>query len=810
MKSLRVAAVFLLLGGVSAHGEEPGAILLPRSLTASRIDGSAPIVDGRLDDAAWAAAQVATDFVERRPHPGAVASLRTEARLLYDERALYVAVRAFDPEPERILAPWPRRDDETTSDWIFVEIDSRRDRRTAVSLGVNPRGVQVDGVFFADVQYDTAWDAVWESAARIDDAGWTAEFRIPFSQLPYSAAGAEADDGTADAVWGLNVYRNTPHAGATSNWSPRLPSLAGVVSNFNDLHLRVPKRLRRLEAAPYVAGSLADGSDDDGADFAAGGDLKAGLGSSFTLSAAIHPDFTQVEADPSEVNLTAFETFFSERRPLFVENASLLSFDSSLPLVTRGNSFGFEQPFYSRRIGADGAPIRAALKLTGRTTSGWSAGGLGASTAHTAFASTRVSRDFRGGRSALGVFASGVARSEGDPLAAALRPDRAFSAGLDGRHRFAGDVYEVTGHVLASRIEGTEEAVAHVLRGPGHYLQRPDREGSGDFGTTASGFGGQLRFARVGGDHWHWAVAGHALSPRLELNDLGFQRNADWLVALGSVTYQDERPGRVFRRWSLGSNQLAWGWSFGGERRAAVLNATGTFDLHNYWGGSLSFDHERPALQVEALRGGPALLMPPRDAGTVQLYSDTRRASQATLAAQAYQDHGNGSFGWTVAPAVLVRLSDRLSFSVGPTFERTVNAWQFVSTTSPSGPPIVARLDQTNTGVTTRVDLAFSSKLTLQLYAQPFRSHGDYSDYGAVVAPRAPRTADRVSRLPEPTGDDADFRVTDLRANLVLRWEYRPGSALFVVWTQARHDERITDPERANVLLAKLSYRFGR
>jgi hypothetical protein len=395
-------------------------------------------------------------------------------------------------------------------------------------------------------------------------------------------------------------------------------------------------------------------------------------------------------------------------------------------------------------------------------------------------------------------------------LATSLRPDHAFSAGLDGRHRFADDVYEVTGHVLASRIEGTAESVAHVLRGPGHYLQRPDRERVADFGTTATGFGGQLRFARVGGDHWHWAVAGHALSPRLELNDLGFQRNADWLIAFGSISYQDERPGRVFRRWSLGSNQLAWGWSFGGERRAAVLNATGTFDLHNYWGGSVSFDHERPALQVEALRGGPALLLPSRNAGSLQLYSDTRRASQMTLTAHAYQDHDNGSFGWAISPAALVRLSDRLSFSVGPTFERTVNAWQFVSTTSASGTPIVARLDQTSTGVTTRVDLAFSSKLTLQFYAQPFRSHGDYSDYGAVIAPRAERTADRVSLVSRPPAGEADFRVTDLRANLVLRWEYRPGSALFVVWNQARHDEAVADPERTDVLLAKLSYRFGR
>jgi hypothetical protein len=837
-------------------------------LSATRVSGAAPAIDGRLDEPAWAEAEVATDFIQTRPRPGSLSSVRTEARILYDEHALYVGVRAFDPEPASILAPWPRRDDEITSDWIFVELDSRHDRRTAFSFGVNPRGVQVDGLFLADTQYDPTWDAVWRGLAHIDDAGWTAEFRIPFSQLSYSAPGETDHERLAAATWGVNVYRYTPRRGESSNWSPRLPSLAGVVSRFNELRLHVPAHAGRLQMAPYVAARqnrvpgenpLAEGQSLD-----AGADLEAGLGSAFTLSAALRPDFSQVEADPSEVNLTSFETFLTEKRSLFVDASGLFRFDSSLPLVTRGNSFASDQPFYSRRIGSaphlplpegvrfghlpETSRLLGAVKLTGRTSGGWSVGGLGAITGEataefvdaqgepgarpveprTFFGTSRVVRDFRGGSSALGVIATFVERADmGAPLAALL-PEKALAAGIDGRHRFASDVYELRGFLLGSRLEGSSMALADVFHGPGHYTQRPDapRLEDGAQRRVATGFGGQVRLDRIGGEHWRWTLAAHALSPRLETNDLGFQRNADWLVALGAISYRDDRPGRRFRRWSIGSNQIGGGWSFGGERRAAVLNAHASVDLHNYWAGALSFDHELPALQVEALRGGPALLMPARDAITLTSSSDSRRSSQWLFAGQGFRDHALGSGGLSLSPSAAVRVSDRLSFSLGPSFSRTVNAWQYVAREPGwQGRSLVGRLDQTSLSLIGRFDLAFSSALTLQLYAQPFASRGRFDRYQVVVAPRAPRVQDRVSPVgpgPLPVSDPS-FSVADLQVNLVLRWEYRPGSRLYVVWTQSRHD-RGADPSLrfprdafdalgvapTNVLLVKLSYWLGR
>ena len=224
-----------------------------RSVRAVRIAGAAPVIDGRLDEAIWSSAPVATDFVRSLPHPGTIATLRTVARIAYDDEALYVGVRMFDPKPDGILAPFPRRDDETTSDWIFVEIDSRHDHRSGFSFGVNPRGVQVDGTWANDIVYDPAWNGVWESAAHMDSLGWTAEYRIPFSQLALSH-----DRSDGEMVLGLNIYRYSPHAGEVSNWSPRLPTLTGVVSHFNELRgidLRAPPS--QLEITPYIGARTA-------------------------------------------------------------------------------------------------------------------------------------------------------------------------------------------------------------------------------------------------------------------------------------------------------------------------------------------------------------------------------------------------------------------------------------------------------------------------------------------------------------------------------------------------------------------------
>lgn len=864
------------------------AALAPRTVAAIRILGDTPVIDGNLDDTVWAAAPVATDFVEGGPHPGVLPSVRTEFRVLFDDKAIYFGVRALDQHPSTMVAPYPRRDDETRSDWIFVEIDSRYDHRTGFGFGLNPRGVQVDATFDAFINYDYAWDGVWQGAARVDSTGWSAEYRIPFSQLAYAARPGDS------LPFGLNVYRLAMRLGESSNWSPRLPIYADLQSHFNTISgLTAPESPERLEIVPYTAvkGSFtpAEGNpliDPQQGDGFAGADLRLRIGRGFSATAAIHPDFGQVEADPSQINLTTFETYFTEQRPFFVEGASQFAFDLSLPFATRGNSFTNEQPFYSRRIG--GAPqgavppdaqysdiatsttLLGAAKLSGRTTNGWSAGAMAAVTAGseaqyidalggtqsavvepaTLFDVVRLSRASHDGGSAIGLIGTGVFRPGMDSAMADQRLSRAFTLGVDGRHRFGAGDYEVSGFLAGSRIAGSENAVTGILNGPGHYFQRPDAPYlHGDKPRTAiGGLAAQARIAKIGGS-WHWAAIGHLVTPGFEINDVGFQRNADWLLAMGSFGYQRYRPGHFIRRWAAGADQIGAGWDFAGERRAALASGYVNASLRNYWSGSLSLGHEFPALATDVLRGGPALLLPASTSVSGSIASDSRKPFQLTVSGAASSEPGSGSHAWDVAPGVTWRATDRLALALTPEFNHTIYGWQYVATTPTLQGPgvhyVLGRLDQSTASLTARADFAFSSRMTLQLYAQPFLSSGHYTEFKEVVAPRASQPADRIHPFApdeirynaggndyavDTDGDgtadiifaNPDFSQSSFNLNLVWRWEYRPGSAIYLVWTQRREvagSEGSFNPGEdlrtlfggpaANVVLLKVSYRIG-
>ena len=860
------------LVGAAQSPAKTGA-LARRTVTAVRLSGPAPVIDGRLDEAIWRSTPVATDFVQSAPRPGALAVQRTEAHLAYDDDALYVGIRMYDPHPDQIVAPFPRRDDETTSDWVFVEIDSRHDRRSAFSFGVNPRGVQVDGTWANDVVYDYAWNGVWQSAARIDSLGWTVEYRIPFSQLALSHGG----DG--DVTFGLNVYRYEAHVGETSNWSPRLPTINGIVSHFNDVDgITLQRRPAQLEVTPFVGARAAHAPDFTGdetnaalprgsAAFA-GADARLALPGGFALAATIRPDFGQVEADPSQVNLTSFETFFPEQRPFFVEGADVFTFNSGagigLPLVAGANALASESPFYSRRIGraphdfaipADAsvrempgyADILGAAKLVGHGINGWTAGVLGAETAserasidqpgggtrdvlvepQAQFAIGRATKESKDGGSAAGAMFTAVRRSLAANDSSGLATNALF-AGVDARHLFRGSDYEASGFASASVVNGNSLAIRTVEESPDHYLFRPDAPHLRDFAsdsarTSLGGASAQARLAKLGGGHWRWSAIGQAISPGFEVNDVGFQRNSDWLLALGTAKYVQYHPGTLLRSWSLGIDQLGAGWSYGGERRAAVGTMSAAAELWNRWGGTASVGRELSSLSTEALRGGPALRMPARTTWSATLHSDTRRRSQIALSANGFSDAERGGHGVTMGAEILARLSDRLRVDIAPSVSRTNETQQWVErvdSTTANGGYIVGRLVQTTASLTARVDLALSPRATIQLYAQPLIGAAKYSEFGEVVSPLAASPSDRVHPVgPGVDVDDPSFGTREVLGNAVFRWEYRPGSALFVVFTQQRAAQ-LTDPRwrlgdatselwrvpASNVLMVKWSY----
>ncbi|HWG35223.1 MAG TPA: DUF5916 domain-containing protein [Gemmatimonadaceae bacterium] len=860
----------------------------PRTVMAVRIDGSAPAVDGSLDDPVWRHAfadprTTASDFVEQGPRPGTDPALRTIAAFAFDDEAMYVAVRAFDNSPDSIVAPYPRRDDETTSDWIFVELDTRHDRRNAFSMGCNPRSVEVDGVFVDDVNYDYSWNGVWQCAARIDSLGWTAEFRIPFSQLRASAPSA----GTSKVTWGMNVYRHVVHSGESSDWSPRLPSNSGrVVSYFNELRgIELPRAQHPIELRPFVLTESAphpllrpgSTSDEQRMGSSGGADITARLPRGLTLDATVRPDFGQVEADPSQINLTTFETFLPEQRPFFVNGADAFNFNLGVPFLTRGDDFSADHAFYSRRIGAPphGAPpptavqvdapsatdVLGAAKVTGRVAGGWTLGAMGTVTRaenasflvpsgismvrvepQTRFGALRAQRDFRDGASALGIFATDVQRGGLRDGLDSLLVTRATFLGVDGRHR-TGD-YELSGFTAATQVTGAAAAITQVMHGPGHFLQRPDARYARDdtTATTANGAAARLRFARISGGNLTWSLTGYGVTPRFDANDQGFQRNADWLLAFGTIRYEVNDAGRRFRRWAVSSDQIGAGWSFGGERRSTVANIKIEGDLWNYWGGSLSVDHELSDLSLDLLRGDAAIVVPARTTLWANLYSDSRRATQLTLDAKLYREPGTHSSYADFAPTLTSRVTDRLALTGSVEGSRSDLGWQYldaVQTADGDMRTVLARIDESTLSITTRADYAFTPHLTLQAYAQPYFASGHYSDlkYARTSGARASIVpfGNDARRLGDGSFDldfdgdgtwdasipNADFVLHELHGSAVLRWEYQPGSELFLVWTQMRAgtaDRGSLAPARdvgdlfrlppRNVVLMKLSYRW--
>ncbi len=885
-----LAGSFLLAPQLFAQGQPAvdSARIRPRSVSAVRITGTAPVIDGGLDDAVWRRAfadprTTASDFVESSPKPGTDPALRTIAAFAFDDEALYVAVRAFDSAPDSIVAPYPRRDDETTSDWIFVELDTRHDRRNAFSLGCNPRSSQVDGVFFDDINYDYSWNGVWQCAAKVDSLGWTAEYRIPFSQLRASAPSGA----TRSVVWGVNVYRTIVHRGESANWSPRLPSNAGrVVSYFNELRgIDLPRTQHPLELRPFVLSKSAPHSllrpgetrDDQQFTSSAGADVTARLADGLTLDATVRPDFGQVEADPSQINLTTFETFLPEQRPFFVNGADVFNFNLGAAFHTRDDDFSADQAFYSRRIGApphgsvpsaaaqfdepSATDVLGAAKVTGRVVGGWTLGAMGALTRAedasylapggvsrirveppTAYGAVRAEHDFREGASALGLFVTDVNRTGLRDGLESLLATRATFVGVDGRHR-VGD-YELSGFTAASQVAGSANAITEVMHGPGHFLQRPDAGYARDdtTSTSASGAAARVRFARISGGNFTWSLNGYGVTPRFDVDDQGFQRNADWLLAFGTLRYEVNNANRVFKRWAISSNQIGAGWSFGGERRSTVANLGLEGSLWNYWGGTVSVDHELGALSLDLLRGGAAVAVPARTTITTSIHSDSRRVTQGTLGVTFYREPGTHSSYEEISPSVTSRVTDRLALTGTVEGSRSDLGWQYLDAVTGSDGvthPLLARIDASTLSITTRADYAFTTHLTLQAYAQPYFAAGRYSDlkYAATAGRRASIVplGDRARRLPNGVFDvdfngdgtsdaavpNSDFALRELHGSAVLRWEYRPGSELFLVWTQTRSGEGnsgslapgrdVTDLFRvapSNVLLMKMSYRW--
>lgn len=806
-------------------------------LQAVRAPEAGIVVDGVLDEPGWQRAQIATGFSQIQPEEGSRATERTEARVLYGETALYVAVRAFDSEPDEVVGQLTRRDQDSYSDVLGVVIDSYFDRRTAFQFAVNPKGVKSDSYRFDDFNEDSGWDAVWDVATTRDSQGWNAEFRIPYSQLRFR--------GAEEQTWGINFLRQIARRQELSVWAPIKRSDGGLVSMFGDLReLRGISAPRRLEVLPYSLARLERGPGDEANPFykpndasgTAGADVKYGLTSDLTLDLTINPDFGQVEADPAQVNLSAFETFYPERRPFFVEGSGIFSF--SIALGDGDDSV--ESLFYPRRVGRapqgwadpmggyvdypEQTTILGAWKLSGKTAAGWSVGALHAITSEesavvapasgtnatapveplTNFGVFRLQKDMREGRSALGFIGTGL-RRDGEVAELLNLRGASYSGGFDFRHRFWGDAWQVRGYLLGSHVTGTPDAIARTQLSSARYYQRPDAEHL-DYDPTRTSLTGasvDVSVMKFAGSPWRVGGGMQSRTPGFEVNDAGYQRSADYAVGWAWGGYQRSTPQGPFLSWS--SNFNAWSvGNFGGDLTDLGGNVNANVQWKNYWRSWLGVNHQASVVSDRLLRGGPLFRT---ESGTNFWAGGTTDSRKlASFNATFFGNRRPESDSWSIgsSPNLRIRPSGRTTFQLGGQIRRSVDDRQWVRAFAIDDERhyVFGRIDQTTVGLTARIDHAFTPTLSLQLYAQPFVSGARYDDFKRVSDPTASSYEDRFEPVAvtsdgdsyrfavngsEAAFGDPDFNFKQFRSNAVLRWEYTPGSLLYVVWSQGRN-----------------------
>jgi uncharacterized protein DUF5916 len=809
----------------TAAQDATGALTHPAPVArVTRVQPGAITIDGRLDEAEWASAEPVTSFTQADPKEGEPATQRTDVRILIDGEAIYFGARMFESDPAKLRPRLARRDEPVDGDVLAITLDSRHDHVSGYFFRITAGGAVRDAVATQggdDVSLDLTWDAVWEAKTSIDAQGWIAEIRIPLSQIPYNR--------DADPVWGIQIERFRWNEFEQDFFAFTLRREGRGLQRYGHLmglgQLPAPSR---IELLPYVttrgeyrivdADNPFRSGDDYFAD--AGLDLKYRLTSNVTVNATFNPDFGQVEVDPAVVNLTQFETFFPERRPFFIEGRELFRFGQ----IRTYNSYGFPTVFFSRRIGRtpqggiggdtiahvdvpDQSTILGAAKITGKTAQGWSLGMLEAVTGEenaefltrtnvrgkviveplTNYFVGRAGREMRRGNTLAGAYVSAVNRRLEDDVLASFLRRAAYAGGVDLQQTWSNRTWALDASLLASHVSGTREAILATQTAPARYYQRPDAESFRvDPGRTSlAGLAGQIALTKLAGAHWLGNVAWQHASPGFEVNDIGFQNNADRRAFSTDFFYRETKAGKRFRNYAGGvfTNQT---WNADGD---IVFNNYAAFlDLSflNFSGLSLRYDLSADSYDDRLTRGGPVVRSLHGWSGQVNWFSDQRKRAFGNI--NVFHDsYASGATSTSVSTNVNWSPSPTVSLVAGPQWFRGSNPAQFRRIEG-GGPAatygqryIFAELEQREVSMTARVNWTFSPTLSLQTFVQPLVSAGDF---GPRKQLRAARTFDFD---PVAGNDDAsDFNFRSLRGNAVLRWEYRPGSTLYLVWQQFR------------------------
>lgn len=817
---------------------------------ATELPSSATIhIDGKLDERAWDGATVATNFLQRIPHTGHPASERTEAYLLYGEDAIYVGAYLHDTATDSIAADLFRKDGGNYSDWFTVLIDSYYDRRTAFAFGVNPAGVRRDFLMYNDTDEDMSWEAVWEADAQQLEDGWMVEMRIPFSQLRY-----EADKSVSQ--WGINLQRVIARNNEMSFWSHTPPEAGGLVSEFGTLRgLKDLKKPERLEIIPYVSGKLDhfDGSSADpyynswDPSANVGADIRYGISSDFTLTATFNPDFGQVEVDPAVVNLSAYETYYQEKRPFFLEGVDIFNFGR-----TRTNNTSYRPNiFYSRRIGrapqgsiqADNVDysdrpqfttIAGAAKVSGKTANGWSVGLLNAVTLQekaeftteagisgnqiieptTNYLVGRVRKDINSGETVFGGFVSAVNRNLNTDYLQSILHEQAYTAGLDFERSWDERTWILSSVLTGSLVKGSTDVLMNTQENSTHYFQRPDADylSVDEDRTSLSGLFNETSL-QFQSERWIGSLTYSTTSPGFEVNDLGFQGHTDRHTASTFGMYRQSSPRGIFQQINI------WGytnqaWNYGGDLIQNRYSIGSWWRLNNFWDGNLNFNVTGPQKLDRLTRGGP-LAARSEDWSTFMRVGTDHRKKVRFNTGYYYREDQSGEYDHDIWMDITIKPHPSVNISISPSYNSQLDTDQYVdaiddplATETYGTRYVFADIQQRTISTALRVDWTFTPNMSLQLYARPFITSGDFRHYKEFRTPGEYKfdvygqdvgTISKVDDeyIVDPDGDgsapsfqfeEQDFNFKSLRGNAVLRWEYKPGSVFYLVWQQTRSD----------------------
>lgn len=832
-----------------------------RIYTTTRLTTPKPVIDGKLNDECWKTGDWGGDFVQWIPKEGAKPSQETQFKILYDDKNIYVAIRAFDKEPHKISRKAGRRD-EFVGEQAGVNFDSYHDRRTGFEFSVTAAGQKIDLILTNPMVPELDWNAVWYLKTGLEDSAWVAEYEIPLSQLRYS--------NDKEQVWGLHVWRWIDRLQEESDWEPQTSTGPGMLYLFGELRgIKDLPKSRRIEIMPYTLGKLKTFEKIPQNPFAKSGhsflgnvglDAKIGLSSNFTADFTINPDFGQVESDPSVMNLTAFETFYEEKRPFFLEGKNIFRFE-----------LGDANLFYTRRIGhapnyypstgtdryidfPDNTSILSAVKVSGKSKNGLAVGILHSLTAAenaeistngiksklrveplTSYTVGRVQQDFNQGTTVLGGIITATNRFINDPYLE-FNNQNAFTGGVDFLHQWHDKEFFVDAKIVGSSINGSAEAISNLQLASARYYQRPDANYM-DYDpnrTSLSGQGGQIKIGKGSKGLWRYSTEMNWRSPGLDLNDIGFMQMTDLVEQENEVSYFVNKPVSIFRTYSVELEQNNT-WDYGMNYLFSRLEFSSKFEFLNRWMITPSFEYRNEGYDNRLLRGGESMLLPALWEGSLGFRTDMGKKFILNLSGRREKAEENAYKSSEIEATATIIPFNVLRISASVNYAQTMNDLQFVEkkVLNPQDKYILAQLDQKTLGATFRIDYNITPELSIQYYGSPFASVGKYSEFKEVTQSKAKNYNDRFNVMNSiKMGDeyvfgyysvhDPDFTFNQFRSNLVFRWEYKPGSQLYFVWGNERTGwnnssdssvgkaiGKLKDVSPNNIFLIKLSYWFS-